>query len=106
MAKITIEGSIRPSAYLARGERAEVRSDDPTVEFLIAQGYVNVVDEETGQLEAPPVPTAPGKGASLADWQQFLTAQGVDYPTEGEGSKRDDLVELWNTPASSETADA
>ncbi|AHJ88320.1 hypothetical protein CG91_gp020 [Mycobacterium phage 39HC] len=95
MAKITVEGSILPSAFLARGDRMDVRDDDPTVKFLIEQGYVNVVDAETGQLEAPPLPEAPSPNASTKDWQAFLTSQGVDFPTEGEGSGRNELVALW-----------
>lgn len=90
--KLVIEGSITPSAFLARGERATVRDDDAQVQSLIRQGFVNVVDEETGEVEPTPLPEplpAPKRNASRDDWAEWL-AEHTDVVTEGKD--RDQLL--------------
>lgn len=97
MASITIEGSLSPAAGLARGERRTVQDSDE-VRRYVAKGFAVVVDEETGEVEAPPAPEpvkAPSKGASRDDWAEFL-AEHTDVVTEGR--TRDELVgdfEVW-----------
>jgi hypothetical protein len=99
MVKITIEGSLTPSAKLARGERREVQDSDE-VRAFVAKGFAVVVDEETGVAEPTPLPEpvkAPSKGASRDDWAEFL-ADRTDIVTEGK--TRDALVaeyEEWLT---------
>ncbi|MBV9871739.1 MAG: hypothetical protein JO214_14055 [Frankiaceae bacterium] len=97
MAKITIEGSLTPSARLARGERRDVQDSDEVRKF-VADGFAVVVNEETGEVEAPPAPEPakpPAKSASRDDWAEFL-AEHTDVVTEGR--TRDQLVgdyEVW-----------
>lgn len=108
MAKITIEGSLSPSAKLPRGERIEVQ-DSPEVRRYVAKGFAVVVDEETGATEAPPLPDpvkAPSKGASRDDWAEFV-AEHTDVVTEGK--TRDELVaayEEWLTTHDAPAEDA
>lgn len=83
MAKVTIEGSLSPSTYLARGERREVQRDQH-VDALIAGGYVNVISEE-GEVEPTPLPEpakAPAKSAGREAWAGWL-AEHTDIVTEG-----------------------
>lgn len=93
MAKtLTIEGSISPSVYLARGERREVRDDDPRVQRLIRGGFVNVVSE-SGEVEPSPLPEPapiPARNASRDDWAEYLAAGAFGIVTEGKG--RDELI--------------
>lgn len=106
MARIVIEGSNRPSAYLARGERAEVQ-DSPHVQRLIKAGYVIVVNDDTTPTPASaPVtdaaptsdPTnhtghdAPPRNASREAWAYFLETQGVKF---NDDDTRDVLISLW-----------
>ncbi|QHB37329.1 hypothetical protein I5G58_gp027 [Mycobacterium phage BirdsNest] len=104
MAKVTIEGSLSPSAYLARGERREVQRDEH-VENLIRLGFVNVVDED-GDVEPAPLPEpvkAPSKSASRDDWAEFL-AKYTDIVTEGKNrdalqAEYDEWLETHDLPA-------
>ena len=43
MAKLTIEGSLTPSAFLARGERRTVQHT-PRIDRMVHRGFVVVVD--------------------------------------------------------------
>jgi len=89
---ITIEGSISPSVYLARGERATVRSDDKRAKNLVLGGFANIVSADTAEVEPPvlpePLPT-PARNASRDDWAEWLAVH-TDIVTEGKG--RDELV--------------
>lgn len=95
MASVTIEGSLSPAAFLARGERRTVQRTD-RIDKLIRRGFVVVVDEE-GEVEAPPAPEpvkAPAKSASRDDWAEFL-AEHTDIVTEG--LNRDALQAEYDT---------
>ena len=96
MAKITIEGSLTPSARLARGERREVQDSDEVRKF-IADGFAVVVDEETGEVEPAPLPEAPkppAKNASKDDWKAWLDSQEppVEYDPDATHAE---LIEAW-----------
>ena len=101
MASVTIEGSIKPSVFLARGERRTVQRTK-RVENLIRQGYV--VEVADGQAQPMPEPAAddrtphtenepPARNASREDWAEFLAVHS-DIVTEGKG--RDDLIAEWD----------
>ena len=100
---ITIEGSILPSAYLARGERQVVRADDPVAEHLVLQGYAVVVSadtvpddeapEGTGQL-VPDEVNAPARSASREGWAEFLAQHPGGFVTEGKD--RAALIAEWD----------
>ncbi|URC18129.1 hypothetical protein SEA_ZENTENO07_28 [Mycobacterium phage Zenteno07] len=106
MAKIVIEGSLSPSAYLARGERREVQ-DDARVQNLIRGGYVNVISSE-GEVEPAPLPEpvpAPKRNASRDDWAEWL-AEHTDVVTEGKD--RDQLLadyDEWQSRNDAPSAD-
>ena len=96
MAKLTIEGSLTPSSFLARGERATVQRT-PRIDALVLKGYAVVVDAH-GSDDAPaevpaevtPAPIkAPAKSASREDWAEFLAAH-TSVVTEGR--TRDQLI--------------
>lgn len=98
MATVIIEGSTSPSAFLARGERVEVqRTKD--IDKLIKRGFVVVVDDYDNQdapepASQPEPPKAPSKGASKADWQEWLASQ--EPPVEFDpDDTRDELVDKW-----------
>jgi hypothetical protein len=96
MAKVTIEGSLTPAAGLARGERRTVQ-DSAEVRKYVADGFAVIVNEETGEAEAPPAPEpvkAPAKSASRDDWAEFL-AEHTDVVTEGKN--RDTLQADYET---------
>lgn len=91
MATITIEGSLTPSAFLARGERRTVQRT-PRIDALVFKGFVVVVDahgEEEEPADAPEPIKAPAKSASREDWAEFLAAH-TDVVTEGR--TRDQLI--------------
>ena len=98
---ITIEGSILPSAWLARGERQVVRADDPHAKFLVLNGYAFVVEANT---VADPEPKAnpaddveldpPARNASRDDWAEFLAQHPAGFVTEGKG--RAALIAEWD----------
>lgn len=95
---ITIEGSILPSAYLARGERQVVRADDPTAKALVLGGYAVVVDTNTvptpDETEAPQAVEPPARNASRDDWAEFLAQHHGEFVTEGED--RASLIDQWD----------
>lgn len=107
MAKIVIEGSLSPSAYLARGERREVQ-DDARVQNLIRGGYVNVISSD-GEPEPAPLPEpvpAPKRNASRDDWAEWL-AEHTDVVTEGKDrdallADYDEWVKTHDAPATEE----
>lgn len=106
MAKITIEGSLSPSTYLARGERAVVRDDDPRVQKLIAGGYVNVIDTETDTPEPTPLPEplpVPARNASRDDWAEWLALNTdivtVDKNRETLLNEYDEWLKTHDAPA-------
>ena len=94
MAKLTIEGSLTPSAFLARGERRTVQRT-PRIDRMVHKGFVVVVDahdddEPAEPAEVMPTPVkAPAKSASREDWAEFLAAH-TDVVTEGR--TRDQLI--------------
>ena len=99
---ITIEGSILPSAYLARGERQVVRADDPVAAQLVLQGYAVVVSadtvpetepEGTGQL-VPDEVNPPSRSAKREDWAEFLAQHPGGFVTEGKD--RAALIAEWD----------
>jgi|SRR5690349_12460689 len=97
MAKITIEGSLTPSARLARGERLEVQDSDEVRKF-IADGFaVEVTNVETGETAPAPLPEpvkAPAKSASKEKWVEFADAQeGFEYDPD---ATRDEIAEAWD----------
>lgn len=105
MAKITIEGSLTPAAGLARGERREV-TDSKEVRRYVERGFAVVVDEETGEAEAAPLPEAkkaPAKNAKRDDWAEFL-ADNTDIVTEGKDrevlqAEYDEWLKVNSAPA-------
>ncbi|AKF14285.1 hypothetical protein SEA_VINCENZO_23 [Mycobacterium phage Vincenzo] len=103
MAKVTIEGSITPSTFLARGARVTVQRTE-RVERLIKAGFVvEVPDARTDtEREADDQAQAardelgvPARNASRDDWAEFLAS----HPTGGfvtEGKNRDQLIAEWD----------
>lgn len=111
MAEVTIEGSLTPSTYLGRGQRARVELTGE-VERKVALGYVKIVErhDDTGltvtELEADANAEAaradltphtlanpPKRNASREDWAEFLAAS-TDIVTEGKD--RDTLIAEWD----------
>ena len=103
---VTIEGSVMPSDALARGERKTV-AYTPEIAQLIERGYVNLIEsftDEDDEYEAEAeteddeddeddeTVVAPGRNESLKAWQEFFTAQELEYPAD---AGRDDLVAAW-----------
>jgi len=109
MAKVTIEGSISPSARLARGERIEVQRTE-RIDKLIAKGFAVVVDAKTGEPEESPLPEAkkaPAKSASQKAWVDFLTEE-TDIEVEGKtrdqlADEYDEYLKTHDAPASDES---
>lgn len=97
---ITIEGSILPSAWLARGERRVVRADDEMAKQLVLQGYAVVVSTDTVPDSQEPepvtteVPEPPARNASRDDWAEFLANHPAGFVTEGQD--RSGLIEQWD----------
>lgn len=104
MTKVTIEGSITPSAILPRGHRRTVQMT-ARIQRLIDRGYVVLVEDspaepvaEVVEPVADPEPgpaddsTVPAGNASRETWAQFLTDQGIDVPDD---YGRDGLIALW-----------
>lgn len=100
---ITIEGSILPSAWLARGERQVVRADDPHAKFLVLNGYAVVVSADTVPDDPDPEPVnpdetvaldAPARNASRDDWAEFLAQHPAGFVTEGKD--RAALIAEWD----------
>ncbi|AYP70012.1 hypothetical protein I5G62_gp26 [Mycobacterium phage CRB2] len=109
MAKIVIEGSITPAAGLARGERREVQ-DSKEVRAYVAKGFANVVDEESGEVEAAPLPDPikpPAKNASTEKWAEFV-GEHTDIEVAGKDREElqaayDDFVARSGAPAADES---
>ena len=59
MAKVIVEGSITPSTYLGRGQRATVEHT-PTIDMLVARGYITIVAHVPDPV-AEPVTAQPAK---------------------------------------------
>lgn len=109
MAKtVTVEGTLTPSTYLARGQRATV-SLTPEVERKVRRGYIKIVkvhddeltdtereaDEQAELAREARSLAAPNRSASRDDWAEFLAA----YPLHGfvtEGKNRADLIAEWD----------
>ena len=104
MAKVTIEGSISPSAYLPRGERREVPRTDH-IERLIRGGFVNVIEDD-GDVVPTPLPEpvkAPARNSSAETWRAFLAEQGVEHDPD---LNRDELVDAYDDYLSTHDAPA
>lgn len=65
MARVTLEGSVTPSTFLARGKRMTVERT-PFIDKLIRRGYVNVVDHPDAVEEVESI-TAPKLAAAKAE---------------------------------------
>lgn len=113
MARVTLEGSITPSTFLARGARVTVERT-PYVEKLIRKGYVvvigaaaaktPVVEEITRIVEAQQetadnerqLAGAPARNASRDTWAEFLRAKGIPF---WEDDTRNELIAQWDRRA-------
>ena len=106
---VTIEGTLTPSTYLARGQRADVELT-PEVLRKVALGYVKVVkyheltdteveadaNAEAARAELVPDPVNPPKrNASREDWAEFL-AQHASGAFVTEGKDREQLIAEWD----------
>ncbi|QOV97153.1 hypothetical protein [Rhodococcus pyridinivorans] len=100
--RITVEGTITPSTFLAAGDRRTV-TRTAFVEKLIAKGFIRVVDDETSAEVAPVVEekteevfAVPARNAKREVWAAFLTRLDPDiHFTDEDG--RDDLIELYES---------
>ena len=121
MAEVTIEGSLTPSVFLAKGQRRTVQLTEQ-VQQLIDRGYVVLVhaaedgpppagigplptgDETTSHHYelADATPGTPGDdddnvppphNASRDAWASFLTRRGI---WQAEDDSRDDLIDRWD----------
>ena len=114
MARVTVEGTITPSTFLATGHRLTIECT-PYIEKLIRRGYVKVVSEDaapaaTPERESEPAPTTedtaaveesmpkrrepemPARNARRDVWVEFLDQQGVAY---ADTDTRDQLIDRW-----------
>ena len=124
MALVTLEGSVTPSTFLARGARLTVERT-PYIDKLITRGYVVVVEKPTPKISDPvtvqdtmteveqyvqdapararierrssPPIDAPAAGALKTVWQKFLDEKAIVYPAS---ATKLDLIRLWNAVAS------
>lgn len=98
--RITVEGTITPSTFLAAGDRRSV-TRTAFVEKLIAKGFIRVVDDETSaepavEEETEEVFAVPARNAKREVWAAFLTRLDPDiHFTDEDG--RDDLIELYES---------
>lgn len=120
MAEVTVEGTLTPSVYLAKGARVRVELTD-AVRRKVKRGYVKIVEHHgddplpVGEF-APDLRTdsereadeqaqaardelgVPSRGASRVDWATFLLGKGAitqnqhDDPEVG----RNDLLDIWD----------
>jgi hypothetical protein len=112
MASITIEGSLSPSSFLARGERRTVQDSD-YVQKLIEGGYVTVIEDDddaeapeltpeereaeevVADLSQPQGVEPPKRSASREDWAEFLASYpGGEFVTEDKD--RAELIAAWD----------
>ena len=117
--RITVEGTITPSTFLAAGDRRTV-TRTAFVEKLIAKGFIRVVEDTPSPTVADPVPVqetmaevdqaaattsersrlerrivdAPNRNGSREEWAKFLDSQKVAYQ---EGATRNELIERWDS---------
>lgn len=73
MARVTLEGSITPSTFLARGKRMTVERTE-FIDKLIRKGFVNVVPDPDAKTEVESV-TAPRLAAAKAEKAVQKTAR-------------------------------
>lgn len=73
MARVTLEGSITPSTFLARGKRMTVERTE-FIDKLIRKGYVNVVPDPDAVTEVESI-TAPKLEAAKAEKAVRKTAR-------------------------------
>lgn len=99
--RITVEGTITPSTFLAAGARRTV-TRTAFVEKLIGKGFIRVVDEPTTAAEAQPVAEeetateVPARNAKREVWAAFLERLDPDiHFTDEDG--RDDLIALYES---------
>ena len=110
MAQVTLEGSITPSTYLARGARVTVERT-PYVDKLIRKGYVvvigaaaaktPVVEEITRIVEAQretvdnerQLTGAPARNAGRDVWAEFLRKEEFEV---GDDETRNELISRWD----------
>ncbi|WP_016690867.1 hypothetical protein [Rhodococcus rhodochrous] len=98
--RITVEGTITPSTFLAAGARRTV-TRTAFVEKLISKGFIRVVDEPA-VVESQPVTEeetateVPARNAKREVWAAFLTRLDPDiHFTDEDG--RDDLIALYES---------
>lgn len=105
MARVTVEGSLTPSTFLARGARLTVERTS-YIEKLIRKGYVVVVGnspviQEIESIVQPQLAAtaaerrivqAPFISALKSEWAEFLDSQGVAYP---EGATKSEMIARW-----------
>lgn len=95
--RITVEGTITPSTFLAAGARRTV-TRTAFVEKLISKGFIRVVDEEAA-VESQPVAkdetatAVPARNAKREVWARFLEQLGGIEFSDEDG--RDDLIDLY-----------
>ncbi|UPK64899.1 hypothetical protein MYP14_05985 [Rhodococcus pyridinivorans] len=99
--RITVEGTITPSTFLAAGARRTV-TRTAFVEKLIGKGFIRVVDDETTTVESQPVAEeeiateVPARNAKREVWAAFLERLDPDiHFTDEDG--RDDLIALYES---------
>ena len=113
MARVTLEGSITPSTFLARGARVTVERT-PYVEKLIRKGYVVViaaaadktpVTEEIARMvdtqqeavdNERQLTGAPARNASRDAWAEFLRKEKIPF---WEDDTRNELIDRWDRRA-------
>jgi hypothetical protein len=117
--RITVEGTITPSTFLASGERRTV-TRTAFVEKLISKGFIRVVEDEPKPTVADPVPVqqtmaeveqaavesseparlerkiteAPHRNGSREEWAKFLDSQKIAYPDD---ATRNELIDRWDS---------
>ena len=98
--RITVEGTITPSTFLAAGARRTV-TRTAFVEKLIGKGFIRVVDEPT-VLESQPVTEeetateVPARNAKREVWAEFLSRLVPEIQFADEDG-RDDLIALYES---------
>ncbi|WP_418346092.1 hypothetical protein [Rhodococcus pyridinivorans] len=96
--RITVEGTITPSTFLAAGARRTVTLT-AFVEKLIGKGFIRVVDDETTVVESQPAveeataTEVPARNAKREVWARFLEQLGGIEFSDEDG--RDDLIDLY-----------
>ena len=111
MAQVTIEGSLTPSTFLARGERRTVVLTD-YVRKLIKKGYVIVVKDAPVLIETePPLETINGSFVNdTPETEEAANASASEGDAEvgddsGSGTDRGDGADPAEGPESGESPD-